>query len=504
MACLIALEGIDGSGKGTQAALLQRRLQERLVSSAVLSFPRYRETRFGEAIGDFLNGRFGSLQDVHPQLAAALFAGDRFESRDVIVSALERKDVLICDRYVASNVAHQAAKLDGAERDELASWIERIEFEVYRLPRPQMTILLDVPVDVAQDLIAQKGARSYTSASADLQEADAAYLDRVRNVYRQLVEGRSDWTVIECVSSSGLRPAEEIAEELLQIVLRILGRVAGRQSLAQVMNDATKLTTGEDVRRACRAGLWTQPTVGLAPGFAQANLVVVPQDVASNFLLFCQRNSQACPVLEVTEAGDPIPRASAPQGDLRTDLPRYRIWQHGELLAEPTDVTGCWRSDLVSFLIGCSFTFDSLLLQAGFDVRHLSQSRNVPMYRTSLPCRSAGVFRGPLVVSMRPFPHQHVPRVQALTSRYPRCHGGPVHVGDPAQIGIEQLSVPDFGDAVEIRAGEVPVFWACGVTPQCALAEARIPCAITHSPGCMFVTDLREVGLLPDEPGDQS
>jgi uncharacterized protein YcsI (UPF0317 family) len=255
------------------------------------------------------------------------------------------------------------------------------------------------------------------------------------------------------------------------------------------------LLTGRDVRAACRGGALTGQTSGLAAGFAQANLVIVPGQFAFDFLLFCQRNPKPCPVLDVTEPGDPIPRHSAPDADLRTDLPRYRVWEHGRLVAEPTDIHGRWRDDLVSFVIGCSFTFEVAMLRAGLPVRHIEQGRNVPMYRTTIPCAPAGPFRGPLVVSMRPLtPVQAVQAVQ-ITSRYPAVHGAPVHVGDPGAIGIADLARPDFGEAVEVREGEIPVFWACGVTPQCALMEAKLPLAITHAPGCMFVTDLRDESL---------
>ncbi|MFG0332462.1 MAG: putative hydro-lyase [Maioricimonas sp. JB049] len=251
----------------------------------------------------------------------------------------------------------------------------------------------------------------------------------------------------------------------------------------------------EDVRWLARTGKLTGPTSGLAPGFTQANLVILPREEAFPFLLFCQRNPRPCPVLEVTEPGDPVPRQYAPSADLRTDLPRYRIWRDGELAGESTDITDLWRDDFVSFLIGCSFTFEAALLDAGLPVRHIEQGCNVPMYRTSIACTPARPFAGNLVVSMRPFlPPQAIQAVQ-ITSRFPAVHGAPVHFGDPAQIGITDLSRPDFGDAVDIRQGETPVFWACGVTPQVALLQARLPLAITHSPGCMFVSDRRDAEL---------
>jgi len=254
--------------------------------------------------------------------------------------------------------------------------------------------------------------------------------------------------------------------------------------------------TGAAVRAACRRGDLAGPTPGLAAGFVQANLVVLPRDWAFDFLLFCQRNPKPCPLLDVTEAGDPEPRTVAPGADLRTDLPAYRVWRNGVLVEEPRDVTRHWRDDLVSFLIGCSFTFETALLDAGLPVRHVADGGNVPMYRTSLPCRPAGRFSGPLVVSMRPMTPAQAVRATQICSRLPRAHGVPVHVGDPAAIGVRDLARPDYGDPVRIDPGEVPVFWACGVTPQAALAEAKPPFAITHSPGHMFLTDWKDTDLM--------
>ncbi len=253
--------------------------------------------------------------------------------------------------------------------------------------------------------------------------------------------------------------------------------------------------TGAEVRRLARRSELQTPTPGLALGFVQANLVLVPRELAFDFLLFCQRNPKPCPVLDVTEPGDPEPRLVAPGADLRTDLPRYRIYQHGELTDEPTDLQRYWRDDMVGFLLGCSFTFENALLQAGVPVRHVEKGCNVPMYRTNIPCRSAGVFRGPLVVSMRPLTPAQAIEATRICARFPRAHGTPVHFGDPAAIGIRNLERPDFGDPVEVRPGEVPVFWACGVTPQAAAMEVRPPLLITHKPGHMFVTDLRDTDL---------
>lgn len=255
------------------------------------------------------------------------------------------------------------------------------------------------------------------------------------------------------------------------------------------------LQTAAAVREACRSGALTDQTSGLAPGFAQANLVVLPADLAADFLLFCQRNPKPCPLLDVTEAGNPHPLRAAPDGDLRTDLPKYRVWEHGKLVAEPTDIRSLWREDFVSFVIGCSFTFEEALLRSGVPVRHIELGRNVPMYRTNVPCSPAGVFHGPLVVSMRPMKPADAIRAVQITSRYPAVHGAPVHIGLPEQLGIHDLSKPDFGDAVPVRDDELPVFWACGVTPQAAVMAARPPLVITHSPGCMFVTDLKDESL---------
>ncbi len=252
------------------------------------------------------------------------------------------------------------------------------------------------------------------------------------------------------------------------------------------------------MRRLARSGQFTGPTPGFALGYVQANLVVVPRDLAYDFLLFCQRNPKPCPLLDVTEVGDVEPRLVAPGADVCFDVPRYRVYQNGELVEEPTDLRRWWRPDLVAFLIGCSFTFENALLQAGIPIRHVEQRCNVPMYRTNIACRSAGVFHGPLVVSMRPLSPAHAVAATRICARFPRAHGTPIHFGDSAAIGIKDISRPDFGDAVEIRPGETPVFWACGVTPQAVAMEARPPLLLTHKPGHMFVTDLRDTELAGD------
>jgi uncharacterized protein YcsI (UPF0317 family) len=247
------------------------------------------------------------------------------------------------------------------------------------------------------------------------------------------------------------------------------------------------------LRGLIRAGAWSGPTAGLARGYVQANLVVLPAAEAPDFAEFCRLNPRPCPLLEQTAPGDAEPRAAAPGADLRTDVPRYRVFRGGQAERdEPRDIGHLWRDDLVAFLLGCSFTFENALLAAGLEVRHIALGRNVPMYRTSQPCRPAGPFDGNMVVSMRPFRPESIEQVIAITGRYPTMHGAPVHVGDPAALGILDLARPDFGEAVTIHPGELPVFWACGVTPQGAIREARCQLAITHSPGHMFVTDWKD------------
>jgi uncharacterized protein YcsI (UPF0317 family) len=239
-------------------------------------------------------------------------------------------------------------------------------------------------------------------------------------------------------------------------------------------------------RARFRAGLKT-PTAGWSSGFAQANLIAVPTDLAGDFKLFAERNPASCPLLDVTET---TTTALADGADLRTDLPAYRIWQRGDCVAEVLDATPYWRDDLVTFLIGCSFTFEGALAAAGIALRHIDENVNIPMFRTNRTCETAGVFAGPLVVSMRPIPAHLVPLAIDVTRRYPAVHGAPLHVGDPAALGIKDLRRPDFGDPVTIGADEVPVFWACGVTPQAAVMATRPPFAISHSPGHMLITDV--------------
>lgn len=247
----------------------------------------------------------------------------------------------------------------------------------------------------------------------------------------------------------------------------------------------------EDFRRLVRAGDFTAQTAGQCPGYTQGNLAILPRDYAEEFLRFCRLNPKPCPLIGVTEVGDPSVPELGEAIDLRTDVPGYCVFENGEKVAEVADLRGRWRDDLVGFVIGCSLSFEEALLQDGIPVRHIEQNTTVPMYDTTVANRPAGRFAGSGVVSMRPMTAAQAIRAIQITSRFPGVHGAPVHFGDATQLGIADLGRPDYGDPVEIRSGEVPVFWACGVTPQQAIRSARPPLAITHQPGHMLVTDLR-------------
>lgn len=248
-----------------------------------------------------------------------------------------------------------------------------------------------------------------------------------------------------------------------------------------------------EARELIRRGELCRPTCGIAPGYAQANLVILPREYAFDFFLFCQRNPKPCPILEVLEPGKYEPVLTAPGADIRVDVPLYRVYKDGELICEEGNITKYWNSEMVSFLLGCSFTFEAALMRAGIPLRHIDEGKNVAMYLTNIQSIPAGIFSGPLVVSMRPIPSAKVVRTIQVTSRFPSVHGAPVHIGEPAGIGIGDLLCPDYGDPVEIKDGEVPVFWACGVTPQAVALKSKPSLMITHSPGHMFITD------LPDE-----
>jgi uncharacterized protein YcsI (UPF0317 family) len=255
------------------------------------------------------------------------------------------------------------------------------------------------------------------------------------------------------------------------------------------------VAAGSRERLRIRAGDFSGTTAGLAPGNVQANLVILPKALAHDFLRFAQANPKPCPVLAVSEPGDPRLPGLGEDLDIRSDLPRYRVWRRGELVEEPFNLFHVWRDDLVSFALGCSFSFEQALLEDGIELRHITCGSNVPMYRTNIPCASAGPFAGPLVVSMRPLkPHDAIRAVQ-ITSRFPSVHGAPMHIGLPEAIGIKDLGKPDYGDAVPVKSDELPVFWACGVTPQAVIAEVRPDFCVTHAPGCMLITDLRNTRL---------
>jgi uncharacterized protein YcsI (UPF0317 family) len=250
-----------------------------------------------------------------------------------------------------------------------------------------------------------------------------------------------------------------------------------------------------ELRQRIRSGQHPGNTSGFAPGFVQCNIVILPADWANDFLRFCQLNPKPCPL--VAASNTPGDTSIPPLGDIdiRTDVPSYRVFRDGELTDELPDITGLWREDLVTFALGCSFSFEEALLADGLEVRNVSEGVNVPMYRTNMECTAAGPFSGKMVVSMRPFRASDAIRAVQICTRFPSVHGAPVHLGDPGLIGISDLDLPDYGDAVSIAEEEIPVFWACGVTPQVALEAARPPFAITHSPGCMLVTDLRNSQL---------
>lgn len=260
--------------------------------------------------------------------------------------------------------------------------------------------------------------------------------------------------------------------------------------------DYSKMSPSQ-VRQLIREGKITGQTSGMCDGYAQGNLLVLPRQQAYDFLLFTQRNPKSCPVLEVGDVGSRHVKRMAHMADIATDIPKYRVWEKGIMTGEYTDISHLWQEDFVYFLIGCSFSFEGELLAAGIPVRHIEEGKNVPMYLTNIDCEEAGIFHGKLVVSMRPMPTGQAIRAVSITASMPRVHGAPIHIGDPAQIGIRDISKPDFGDSVTIGSGEVPVFWCCGVTPQSVVMSAKPPIAISHAPGHMFITDVKN-SLLKD------
>ncbi|MBL4911477.1 MAG: putative hydro-lyase [Alteromonadaceae bacterium] len=257
------------------------------------------------------------------------------------------------------------------------------------------------------------------------------------------------------------------------------------------MNNSIKTLSPADFRALVRKNEFTNNTSGVAQGFVQGNVVILPQDWAYDFLLFCQKNPKPCPLIGMSSnAGDYLLTELGKNIDIRTDVPSFRIFENGQLIDEVNDIKSLWRDDLVTFVLGCSFSFEEALLADGLEIRNISEQKNVPMYTSNIACKSAGRFSGNMVVSMRPMLAKDAIRAIQICSRFPSVHGAPVHLGDASLLGINDLNNTDFGDAVTIKDNEIPVFWACGVTPQVALAQAKPPFCITHSPGAMLVTDI--------------
>ena len=256
-----------------------------------------------------------------------------------------------------------------------------------------------------------------------------------------------------------------------------------------------QITSGE-IRDLIRIGQFSGATSGMAPGHIQTNLVILSSDDAFDFLLFCQRNPRSCPLLEVVESGSSEPTHMAPAADLRSDLPKYFVYKDGTLVEEPTDISHIWNEDLVSFLIGCSFTFESALIAHGIPIPHYTQGKSPAMFTTTIPTEPAGIFAGPMVVSMRAIPQNKLVATIQITAKFPQMHAAPIHIGNPSDIGINDISKPDFGDPVEVREGFIPVFWACGVTPQAVALSSKPSMMITHAPGHMFITDKKDSELM--------
>lgn len=250
-----------------------------------------------------------------------------------------------------------------------------------------------------------------------------------------------------------------------------------------------------EVRKLIREGKITSPTAGMCAGYAQANLVILPKDIAYDFLLFTQRNPKSCPILEVSDVGNRMLNFLGRDIDITTDIPKYRVYEEGILTGEYTDISDLWRDDFVSFLIGCSFSFESEMIEDNIPIRHIEDNCNVPMYITNIKCVSAGMFNGNMVVSMRPIPYEKVVRSVLVSGAIPKVHGAPIHIGDPSIIGIKNIDNPDFGDSVNIKDNEVPVFWPCGVTPQAVVMNVKPKIVITHSPGHMLITDVKNIKL---------
>lgn len=261
--------------------------------------------------------------------------------------------------------------------------------------------------------------------------------------------------------------------------------------------DHLRRTDLPTLRGAIRTGRYAGHTAGLGRGYLQANLVILPADMALDFMRFCQRNPKPCPLVGVSDTGDAMMRTLGRDIDIRSDVPAYNIYRHGRLERSVTDITDLWSDDMVAFALGCSFTFEHALMQAGIPLWHVENDTTVPMFRTDRACVPAGPFSARMVVSMRALPPDRVDEAVALSRRYPLAHGAPVHVGDPAEIGIIDITRPDWGDPAPVEGDHVPVFWACGVTPQVAIEAAAPPLCITHRPGHMLITDIPEEAEVP-------
>jgi uncharacterized protein YcsI (UPF0317 family) len=248
-------------------------------------------------------------------------------------------------------------------------------------------------------------------------------------------------------------------------------------------------------RQSIRTGEHSGNTSGFCQGFVQCNLVILPAADAADFLKFCEANPKPCPLIAMSEPGESSIAKLGADLDIRTDIPSYKIFENGVVTSEVNDISALWRDDLVAFLLGCSFSFEEALIDDGLEVRNVTEAVNVPMYITNINCTPAGPFNGKMVVSMRPFAPTEALRAAEICAHFPSVHGEPIHYANPQDIGIADINQPDYGDAVTINDGEHPLFWACGVTPQVALEAAKLPFCITHSPGCMLVTDMKNSDL---------
>jgi len=263
-------------------------------------------------------------------------------------------------------------------------------------------------------------------------------------------------------------------------------------ALDQISYETLRNRSVQGVRDAIRKGEWARHTAGLARGKLQCNLAILPAEYALDFLTFCQRNPKPCPIVGISNQGDPMMPTLGHDIDIRTDVPQYRVFRDGVLASEQRDISALWRDDLVSVALGCSFTFENALVEAGIPVRHIERDTTVPMYSSNIKLTPAGPFFGTMVITMRPIPRDRVNEAIQISAQFPQAHGAPVAIGDPAHVGIADLQKPDWGQAVPVAADEIPVYWACGMTPQNVLRAANLPLCITHTPGCMLIADVGE------------